>query len=371
MRVLIVAEGRSTGALAAVRSLSVAGMQVDVASPDARSLAGASRRCSRVYGIPSPVDGVEAYIGAVAAATRAGGHDVALPGGDAELLTLSAHRDELADTIVPYPAHDLVVRLVDKGTMADMATAAGLRVPRRAARDLPVVVKARRHWQDGADATRHEVTIAATAEERDDAIAAVEADGGEAVVQEHIPGQLLALILLVGRDGRIAGRVQQRALRTNPPQGGVSARAVTEVVDERLAERAARMLQAAGWWGPVQLQFVDGGSDEPAIVDVNPRLYGSMSLARRAGVDIATWWVREAAGERQPDPGDARTGVRYQWLEGDVRAAADFGDLLGAARWWHGAVGPLGSVADPAPAFAHAVDLVGRASRKLRSRWVA
>jgi hypothetical protein len=56
------------------------------------------------------------------------------------------------------------------------------------------------------------------------------------------------------------------------------------------------------------------------------------------------------------DSGAARPGVRYQWLEGDLRAAREhgglpLGDALGCLRYAMGAHHSVSSLGDPRPAL--------------------
>jgi len=132
-------------------------------------------------------------------------------------------------------------------------------------------------------------------------------------------------------------------------------RAHTVAVDEELAGRAAALLGELGWQGLSELQFlVPDGGGEPQLIDFNGRFYGSMPLAIGAGVNLPDIWARSVTSRDVPEPRDAEPGVRYQWLEGDLRAAREDSrgtvrDLLECLRYAPGARHSVSSLSDPAP----------------------
>jgi predicted ATP-grasp superfamily ATP-dependent carboligase len=81
------------------------------------------------------------------------------------------------------------------------------------------------------------------------------------------------------------------------------------------------LLVELGWFGLVQLQFIEPPDGAPQLIDFNGRFYGSMALALAAGVNLPALWASVATGGRVPPRTDGRPGVRYQHLEGDLQAA--------------------------------------------------
>jgi predicted ATP-grasp superfamily ATP-dependent carboligase len=139
-------------------------------------------------------------------------------------------------------------------------------------------------------------------------------------VQERAEGTLIAVSLVLDPGGRVVARFQQAARRLWPTRAGASSVAVSVAPDERLVERAAALLRAAGFWGLAQVQLVDAANG-PAVIDVNPRFYGSLPLALAAGVNLPAAWHAAAIG-REPAPvGPYTVGVTYRWLEAELTAA--------------------------------------------------
>jgi predicted ATP-grasp superfamily ATP-dependent carboligase len=302
---------------------------------------------------------------------RRRGYAVVFPSGDAEALTLSSQRRRIGARF-PYPADDVVARAFDKARLVTAGTEAGFSVPETTvvaggrpapAVEPPVVVKERLHGGLGRTA-RVEALVAATESEAAARVRAIHALGSDAIVQEVVRGRLVAYTTVTDGDGRVLGAVQQEAERIFPPEAGASVRARTVPADASLAERAARLLRAMEWCGLAQLQFLREDGGEPKLIDFNGRFYGSLALAVGAGVNLPALWAAVATG-RPPGPvAAARPGVRYQWLEGDLRVAAAqhrarlLRGVLDCARYARGAQHAIWSATDPVPQLRDGLRLV-------------
>ena len=366
--VLLVGDPASRTTLSGARVLGRAGWAVHLAGAPGRGLAGWSRLVSARHVVAPPTDGA-AFADDLAALAQTLPGAVVLACGDAELLALGRAADRLG-VLRGVPRSAAVEALVDKGRLAGGAALAGLATPQQLVGEperWPVVAKAAVHSAPGRADPRWEVVVAADAAELATARERARAAGVELVVQEHVSGQLVALALVLDAAGTVVGRSQQVAERIWPRGAGVSARAVTVPVDEGLAERAATLLRNAGWTGLAQLQLLARPGQEPVLIDVNARLYGSLRLAVAAGAPLPDLAARVLAGEQVARHPDARAGVSYQWLLGDLRAAlsepARAGALLGVLRATGRSTGAVRDGRDLLPMVACAADLAGRALR--------
>lgn len=366
MRVLVSGAPDARGALAGVRALSAAGWTVEVAVPRARGLAAASRHAAARHDVPSPEADPRAYADAVAALVARGRHEVVLPAGDAELIALSLHRERIG---APFagPPHEVLLRALDKLELTRAARAVGVATPRTWSASEPVphdvsgplVVKGRLHLDPGAGdgRARRDARIVETASQLDAVAAAVAGAGADAVVQERIAGTLVALTAVRRPDGTLAGAVEQRADRTFPADAGVTSAGRTVATDAGLCDAVDRLLAELGWTGLAQVQFIDPGDGRPRLIDLNGRLYGSLALAVAAGVNLPHLWAAVVTGQPAGNP-PARAGVRYQWLEGDLRLAP-LRALGLAPRATHSVL----DLRDPRPAVTAAVRVAGRLRR--------
>jgi predicted ATP-grasp superfamily ATP-dependent carboligase len=365
VRALIVEQGWSRGALAAVRALAQAGWTVGVAAPDTRGLARWSRQRARAHLVRPLQPSVDAFIDSVTDAVRSGGYDVVFGAGEAELLALSGRRDALG-AVFPHSAHEAVLRAVDKAELVRAAEAVGIAVPEEVEAEAlpdestPVVVKARLHARPdlpGAppriDST---VVVGRTAVVR--RVAEIRALGGDPQVQAFATGALTAYAAVRGPQGVVADS-WQRAARIWPPGAGASCRAVTIEADADLTARAEALLEHLDWFGLAELQFLVGEDGVPRLIDLNGRFYGSLSLAVAAGANLPAAWADLALG-RAPTSGRvrARPGVHYHWGTADLRRAVRerrgglLPDLASTAAYAMRARHSVLDPADPGPAVA-------------------
>ena len=363
MRALIVDDGRSLGALAAVRSLSRAGWQVGVAAPDRRGFAASSRHVWRHHTAPLVHVDLPGFVDAVRSAISADAYELVFTGGDAELMALSHARGQLGASL-PYAEHEVVELALDKLHLHRLGLESGLASPVTEPSDAisgwtswPVVVKARKHWTpEAGGAGRLDASVCADPSEARRRIEEIAGAGGEAIVQESVSGVLMAYTVLCEHGGRVVAAVQQEVDGLDPSPPGSSTRARTVPVDPGLASGVQRLMLRLGWFGVAELQFMKRTGEEPRLIDLNGRFYGSMSLAIASGIDLPALWARVALGSAVPRR-PAREQVRYQWFHGDLLRAVEerrgglLHDLAKTFSYGWGAVHPLWSRSDVRPAL--------------------
>ena len=372
---LVIGHADSRSALAGVRALARAGWRVDMGSPSPEGLAAASRHVTRWHHVPAPEVDLDAFVAAVNRAMASDPAEIVLASGDQDMTAVSQRRADL-DVLVPYAPHEAVMRALDKLELARAAARVGLPAPRTveptaealAAWDGPAVVKPRFH-----SPLEREGPLAHLAVRRvsDPAHARAAADalrraGGEPLLQEPIDhGHLAFVAVRDGASGEIVACLQQRSLRLYPPDAGISARAVTEPVDESLLAGVAALLEELGWSGLAQLQFRIDADGAPRLIDFNGRLYGSLALAARAGLNLPATWADVALGRFRGPPARGASGARYQWLEGDLRTSGRRpGELAETLAFGLRAGHSIWDPRDPGPALRYA----GRVPRRLLGR---
>lgn len=346
------------------RGLLRAGVRVVALGPTLGSPGRWSRGLAdRALGPDAHVDPV-GYAAAVAACVADRGALVVYPGQEESIDALLDAGDRLpSDLLLPYPDAAVLRRIRDKRALPELAAGAGLRTPptlyEGTAGALPSGLPTGRSLvkplqKGGVLARAHAVTSPADLRS---ALAGVP-HGEQIAVQQDARGPLSALCLVLDRDGAVVARFQQRTRRTWPADAGASRVAVGVEPDEDLIRRVAAMLAGAGFWGLAEVQFIEA-PDGPALIDVNPRPYGSISLALAAGVDLPGAWHAVATGDRPPRPGPYRAGVTYRWLEAELTAALH-GDLRSLVwRAPHPRVGAMWAADDPAASLLLAGRAVG------------
>jgi predicted ATP-grasp superfamily ATP-dependent carboligase len=141
------------------------------------------------------------------------------------------------------------------------------------------------------------------------------------------------------KGGVLVAAAHQRYIRTWGIDAGEASAAVTTEPDAELEERLRSLLE--GYDGIFQAQFAG-----EFLLDVNPRVYGSLPLAVAAGANLVRVWCDLLRGVSVPTV-RARPGVRYRWIEGDLR------HLWAAVRSGRLGVGRALAALRPTPGTAH------------------
>jgi predicted ATP-grasp superfamily ATP-dependent carboligase len=366
--------------LAAVRALRAAGYVPWFAVSGPGPYAGRSRATAGTVPISDPAVDGEGLVREVAAAAVRLSVAVVLPSAEAHLVTLAAREADFPGTTLGVPSRESVERATDKAQLTKLAAAAGLQTPPtksivRGDRKtigtfgFPAIVKPRRSimLSPNGNVLRYPTRYvsAEQAEEVHDALA-----DGEGLVQPYIPGALVS-VAGISWEGELVCAMHQASIRIWPVPVGVSSYAETVPPNMELEQGVSCLLQSIGWSGIFQAQFIRSPNGEHYLIDLNPRIYGSLMLAIAAGLNLPGIWVDLLLG-RRPDVGGYRVGVRFRQEEKDVRALAR---LLVKGRWSRRELQGLVprrntthavfSLRDPLPLLSSTVNLSQWLSRRL------
>jgi carbamoyl-phosphate synthase large subunit len=222
--------------------------------------------------------------------------DVLVPTVDSELLPLAIARTELAEhgvTLV-LASEQTLRQCLDKWALHGRCAGA-LRVPDTilvdaafdpAACSPPVIVKPRSG--SGSRGVRR-------VDDREE-LARLPRDA-TLLVQEYLPGTEYSLDVLARGDGAIVAVVPRARLKVD---SGIAVTGRT-VHDESLERIGALVAQRIGLTSVANVQVKLTSDGEPALLEVNPRFPGTMSLTVASGVNMPRLCVREALGAGMPD----------------------------------------------------------------------
>ena len=360
------------GVLAAVRALRAAGYAPWLAVDKRGTYAGRSRATAGTVVIPNPDLDSEGFVRKLA--NDAMRHSVAavLPSADSHFLALAGRDADFAGIALGTPSRESIDRATDKALLTELAAASGLRTPptERVVRGdakavgafgFPAVVKPLRSRVKNPDGTVS--TYSARWVTPDQTEQALDSLGDrEGLVQPYIPGDLIS-VSGVSWGGELVCALHQVSIRIWPVPVGGSAYAETIPPNLQLERGVGRLLQRLGWSGLYQLQFIRNSRGEHFLIDLNPRVYGSLALATAAGLNLPGIWTDLLLG-RRPEGAGYRVGVRFRQEENDARALARL-LLMGGSRW-HALRGLLPrrdtthaifSIRDPMPVLTSAAKL--------------
>jgi glutathione synthase/RimK-type ligase-like ATP-grasp enzyme len=140
---------------------------------------------------------------------------------------------------------------------------------------------------------------------------------GRPALQEFIPGSSYLAGGLF-HDGRALRLCAHRMVLMNPPRGGTTVKAVTER-PAALVDTTLRAFEALEFTGLGEIDFIrDDRDGRFKFLEINPRVWASIGLARRAGVDLLTPYRDLARGLPVHADLRYREGVRFHRLSGEL-----------------------------------------------------
>jgi protein-tyrosine-phosphatase/predicted ATP-grasp superfamily ATP-dependent carboligase len=336
MRILIL-DGDGNAGCAVLQSLGAAGHECWLAAKDTKHAAFASRHVARAQVYPDPLLAKAAFQRWILQAQRRHVFALIVPSTECTVMPLHELRDDpvLAGVLAIAPAGAVDIAF-DKERVLRLA--AGLGIPTPSSRlvervetlddpaiaswlegDGAVVVKGVRSkvWQ-GERGSEHPVRVTASPVELRE-LAQAMLPITPLQVQQWVPGHGVGIELLVDR-GRIALAFAHERVHELPLTGGGSSYRRAIAPPPALLDDAARLVGALGWHGVAMVEFrADARSARYWLMEINGRFWGSLPLARFAGVDFPKALVElllaGCIGE-QPVP---RTGVYARNVARDLQ----------------------------------------------------
>jgi D-aspartate ligase len=326
---VLLTDAHARSAVGTCECLARNGYRVGMATSDPPAPGQWSRHASARSSLCNPREEPRRFAEQVAEAARSGDFATALPGSDASVLALSNHRDALGDAVqLGLPAREVVDRCVNKLTMLDDAAEAGLASPQSVAcadaaearatasrLGYPVLLKPRQTVFDDRGGLKQRQTL--IAEDEPALLKALPEFGLPCLLQSFERGGVVSIAGVAAAD-RLLAVVFSRYARTWPPLAGPVSFSRTQAPPASLVERVGRLVRTLGWQGIFELELIERPDGGFAAIDFNPRLYGSIALAAKAGAPIPAVWC-DWLLRREASECTAAAGVYYRWEEAETR----------------------------------------------------
>ncbi|HTU07730.1 MAG TPA: ATP-grasp domain-containing protein [Trebonia sp.] len=328
--------------LASVRSLGRAGLRVVLGEsfaehdPSSPVPAFRSRYSARNIVLPNYAEDAAVFGAAVVDFVREHPTRVALPTGDGAIAALAPRRRELADLgcVLALPPDSALETANDKDRTLDVARKLGIEQPRSmridnlsdlpavlAEFEFPFVLKPTISWT-GESPTR---LVPVDVTDRDEVLAATQrflAGGASVLAQEWAPGRREGVTLFLV-DGDVMANCGHVAYRTSPQLGGASVMRESIAAPPDIYDPAVRLATTIGMQGVCEVEFRRDAAGRPLLMEINPRLAGTIENAVHSGVDFPLLIWQWASGLPVDRVRGHRIGVRTRWLHGDLRWLRD------------------------------------------------
>lgn len=333
-RIIVTDAGRGS-AVAMIRSLARHGAYVIAADSDRRSPGFFSSFAAERLVYPKPGANPDAVVDALHRAVLERSVDLIVPVTDDVVVPLAEARERFDGICALAIAETHALAAVrDKLATLELARELGVPTPRtalvtnaaearREAAPLgwPIVLKpqaSRIYAGDGETLEAMNVTYAGDFDTLDERMRRFEGRC-PVLLQEYCTGEGLGVELLTDR-GRPLAAFQHRRLREVPTTGGASSYRESVALDSTLYAYSVQMLEALEWTGLAMVEFKVGASG-PKLMEINGRVWGSLPLAVRSGVDFPGGLLELYLGGRNgrrnghPVRTSYRVGTRARNLE--------------------------------------------------------
>ena len=329
---ILVLDGHTNQALACVRSLGHAGYEVLVASHQRLPLSGWSRHCSETFFLKE--QNVDSFREMLEWA-RQKGVKLVLPLTERSCLLCNVERThwERSGIIVGCGPDEMLKTAFDKALTLKLAKATGVRIPPtyfpesfeaslQAVQEIgfPCVIKSR--WSNAWDGQEFlppkNPTYLGALESASEVLNEYKQGEHWPLVQGFVSGSGKGVFALCDRGEVVAWFAHER-LRDTRPTGSSSSLRRSIRLEPRLREPAERLLRELNWHGPAMVEFKDDGVNEPCLMEINGRFWGSLQLAIDAGVDFPRLWVSILKGEKVKPVVSYTEGLTLRWMWGDIK----------------------------------------------------
>jgi predicted ATP-grasp superfamily ATP-dependent carboligase len=255
-----------------------------------------------------------------------------LPAHDGSIQALRPRRAEVERRTALALASEAALSIaVSKERTLALATQLGIAVPRsvlvndvaelRAAMHevgFPAVIKPIESWVErNGRGVRLSPNVVLTAEEAQQTMEHVIEEGGRALLQQWVPGRREAVSLFYAR-GQFWARMAQMSYREWPVLGGASVLCETIPLLPDITSDAERLVRAIDLEGCSMVEFRRDRDGCPVLMEVNPRMGGSVSLAIAVGVNFPGMTYDWKLDRPLAEVTTYQVGKRLRWLAGDV-----------------------------------------------------
>jgi predicted ATP-grasp superfamily ATP-dependent carboligase len=320
---VLVLDAESRKAVAVVRALHAAGWHVICASESLTAPARFSRNCKGFLRLPPPAS--SSFLPELDAAVTRFSLNSIFPLEDDSIRRLAASRDSLpGHATLPVPDHGKLETALDKYETCLAAERAGVPYPptvlvnsvsalHEASESIgfPLVIKTRRgSGSRGVSLVENRSELAAK-------YSRLSGKEKGILAQRFVPHGGAYGFCALCRDGEVLTSLTFRRIREFPISGGPSTCRVTERIPD--AEiHGKKLLREMRWESLAMVEFRrDAQTGILYLMEINPRIWGSIALSVCAGINFPALAIDAAAGrtvEHQP----WREGIVRRWFFGEM-----------------------------------------------------
>jgi predicted ATP-grasp superfamily ATP-dependent carboligase len=322
-RSILVTDGLWRKSLAVVRALSNAGVNVGLGERTWMAPALFSRHVNNRYIYPSLEKNQEAFLDWITAIAKTNKYDAIITPEEETSLFIAQHFSEISPYIrIPLASYKTLSFVRNKFKLLAHAHKIGIPCPKTilcntfddACKEiksvsLPVVLKP--VISSGGHGIRYIFDIDTF--NRQSQIISTEYDSF--LMQEYIPGtEYYGVSVIYNDHNQMRSAFVHKKLRQFPITGGVSTCAVSVKYPE-LIEIAEKVLTSISWYGSANVEFkIDQRDNTPKLMEINPRLWGSLQLTVASGINVPYLLYQLAMKGDIAPHFKYQVGVKFRWF---------------------------------------------------------
>lgn len=315
--------------LAAVRALGVNGIRITAGESTRLATAAFSRYCHRTVVYPSPLFNPADFVYFLLRELSRHSYQMLLPMEDETIFLISKFHSEFSRrTYLPIPSFEKLQFANRKDKILKLAEDKGIPIPKtwyidditqlndlKASLPYPVVIKPK------ISAGAVGVSYPKNSDELIKQYLTIHQRFPYPLIQERIPshGNGYGASFLMGKSGDVKASFVHKRLREYPVTGGASTLRES-VRNDDVRDMAHTLLKALDWFGVAMVEFkMDPRDGIPKLMEINPRFWGSLSLAVAAGVNFPYLLLKMSRGENFKPVEHYQIGKKCRWLlPGDI-----------------------------------------------------
>ncbi|QCS43147.1 ATP-grasp domain-containing protein [Natrinema versiforme] len=323
--VLVTAAQRKP-ALAIARTLGKREYEVVVASHHRIAQSFFSRYATHTAVYTDPKRNERAFVADLLATVARYDVDVLLPTDHVTTISVLRFRDRFAsDLSIPAVEYETLLATEDKARLLSIADDIGIPTPDThrpgslaeleeiaAEIDYPAVIKHNKGvGASGVQYVTSPAELRSAYDSSGESTQHIERDWP--LVQEYVPGETHDVNALFAEgEPRVAFTAHRTS--TFPRSGGRAV--ITESTREpELVDSATRLLEHLEWHGVAEVEFKLDADGDPKLMEINPRIWGNIDLAIRAGVDFPALLCDLALTGAVTPPMSYAVGRKVIWID--------------------------------------------------------
>ncbi|MFW5891183.1 MAG: ATP-grasp domain-containing protein [bacterium] len=236
--------------------------------------------------------------------------DVLIPGSEAEILKIARFKNEIVNTNILIPNHEVLKKALYKDLTVSLARNLNIEHPKTKIItkdnfskkdilnefDFPIIIKPSR--SQGGKGVKHIYNNL----DLDYHVKNNLNNYNKCLIQELIPGEIGSMYLfasVVSKDHELKTAFVSKSIKTKFKWGGPALAGIT-TRNKKIINLGKKIVNSLEKWvGPIMIEFMlDPRDNKFKLIEINPRLWGYNYLATGAGINFSKIIVDLALGRR-------------------------------------------------------------------------